>query len=90
MLQMSPWSKNLTQKPPRTGKTALALYTGGSRGRSDLQQTRFEMIVERKLRRRQLTEDGNVEINGRDLCEKTPPVGHGRLFGQRGLAAGWM
>jgi hypothetical protein len=32
-----------------------------------LQRTRFERITERKLRRRQLTEDGNVEISGRDL-----------------------
>jgi len=30
------------------------------------QRTRFESIAERKLRR-QLTEDGNVEISGRDL-----------------------
>lgn len=36
-----------------------------------LQRTRFEMIAERKLRNRQLTDDGNVEINGRDL--RTPP-----------------
>jgi hypothetical protein len=34
-----------------------------------LQRTKFENIVERKLRRRQLTEDGNVEISGRDLRE---------------------
>ena len=34
-----------------------------------LQRTRFERIAERKLRRRQLTEDGNVEISGRDLRE---------------------
>ena len=34
-----------------------------------LQRTRFESIVERKLRRRRLTEDGNVEISGRDLRE---------------------
>ncbi len=34
-----------------------------------LQRTRFESIAERKLRRRQLTEDGNVEINGRDVSE---------------------
>jgi hypothetical protein len=33
-----------------------------------LQRTRFESIAERKLRRRQLTEDGNAEIGGRDLC----------------------
>ena len=32
-----------------------------------LQRTRFEGIAERKLRRRQLTDDGNVEISGRDL-----------------------
>jgi hypothetical protein len=32
-----------------------------------LQRTRFESIAQRKLRRRQLTEDGNVEISGRDL-----------------------
>ena len=32
-----------------------------------LQQTRFENIAQRKLRRRQLTDDGNVEISGRDL-----------------------
>jgi hypothetical protein len=34
-----------------------------------LQRTRFESIAERKLRRRQLTEDGNVEISGRDVRE---------------------
>ena len=34
-----------------------------------LQRTRLERITERKLRRRQLTEDGNVEITGRDLRE---------------------
>jgi hypothetical protein len=32
-----------------------------------LQRARFESIAEQKLRWRQLTEDGNVEINGRDL-----------------------
>ena len=37
-----------------------------------LQRTRFERIAERKLRRRQLTEDGNVEITGRDLRERSP------------------
>jgi hypothetical protein len=31
------------------------------------QRTRVEGIAERKLRRQQLTEDGNVEISGRDL-----------------------
>src|ERR1700692_3072588 len=31
-----------------------------------LQRTGFQLVVERKLRRRQLTDDGNVEIPGRD------------------------
>jgi len=38
-----------------------------------LQRTRFESIAERKWRRRQLTEDGNVEISG-GTCAN-PPVG---------------
>jgi len=38
-----------------------------------LQRTRFESIAERKLRRRQLTEDGNVEISGRDVREGSAP-----------------
>jgi hypothetical protein len=38
-----------------------------------LQRARFESIAERKLRRRQLTEDGNVEINGRDVREGSAP-----------------
>ena len=37
-----------------------------------LHRTRFERIAERKLRRRQLTEDSNVEITGRDLRERSP------------------
>jgi hypothetical protein len=40
-----------------------------------LQRTRFERIAERSLRRRQLTEDGNVEITGRDLREGGSSVG---------------
>src|SRR6266852_2842668 len=38
-----------------------------------LQRTRFELIAERKLRRRQLADDGNVEISGRDLRERQVP-----------------
>jgi Protein of unknown function (DUF1488) len=34
-----------------------------------LQRTRLELVAERKLRHRQLTEDANVEITGRDLRE---------------------
>jgi hypothetical protein len=33
-------------------------------------RTRLELIAERKVRRRQLTEDGNVEITSRDLRER--------------------
>ena len=39
-----------------------------------LQRTRFESIAERKLRLRQLTEDGNVEITGRDLRGESAAV----------------
>ena len=38
-----------------------------------LQRTRFELITERKLRRRQLADDGNVEISGRALRERNAP-----------------
>ena len=43
-----------------------------------LQRTRFEGIAERKLRRRQLTEDGNVEISGRDLRSGSHTLPRGR------------
>jgi hypothetical protein len=41
-----------------------------------MKRTRLELIAERKLRRRQLTDDGNVEITGRDLRERDhrPPA----------------
>jgi len=35
-----------------------------------LHRTWFERIAERKLRRRQLTDDANIEIPGRDLRER--------------------
>ena len=47
-----------------------------------LQRPRFESIAERKLRRRQLTEDGNVEISGRDLG-RVPDEGGARSPGER-------
>jgi hypothetical protein len=49
-----------------------------------LHRTRLELIAERKLRRRQLTDDGNVEITGRDLREREArahyrlPIGYRR------------
>jgi len=41
-----------------------------------LQRTRLELVAERKLRRRLLTDDGNVEITGRDLREREHQVAH--------------
>jgi Protein of unknown function (DUF1488) len=42
-----------------------------------LHRTRLELIAERKVRRRQLTDDGNIEITGRDLRERDPrPSAH--------------
>src|SRR5437588_8379606 len=35
-----------------------------------LHRTRLERIAERKVRRRQLTDDANIEITGRDLRER--------------------
>ena len=39
-----------------------------------LHRTRLELVAERKVRRRQLTDDGNVEITGRDLRERGAPA----------------
>ena len=50
--------QRLLPERPTPGRCVEAYY---------LQRTRFESIAERKLRRRQLTEDGNVKISGRDL-----------------------
>lgn len=38
-----------------------------------LHRTRLERVAERKLRSRQLSEDGHVEITGRDLRAETGP-----------------
>ena len=43
-----------------------------------LHRTRLELVVERKLRNRQLTDDGNVEITGRDLRTPSSAVAAGR------------
>ena len=44
-----------------------------------LHRTRLELIVERKIRRRQLTDDGNVEITGRDLRERAAATAESRI-----------
>jgi hypothetical protein len=50
-----------------------------------LQRTRFESIAERKLRRRQLTEDRNVEISGHRFQERTAGPRRRLLFSKPGL-----
>jgi hypothetical protein len=48
-----------------------------------LHRTRLELIAERKVRRRQLTEDANIEITGRDLRERNSrPAAHPIAFGR--------
>src|SRR5215467_7818700 len=46
-----------------------------------LHRTRLELIAERKVRRRQLTDDGNIEITGRDLREREVRARHPRRIG---------
>jgi hypothetical protein len=50
--------QRLLREAPSPERSVAAYY---------LQRPRFESIADRRLRRRQLTEDGNVEISGRDL-----------------------
>jgi hypothetical protein len=46
-----------------------------------MHRTRLELIAERKVRRRQLTDDGNVEITGRDLRERESRARYPRPIG---------
>jgi Protein of unknown function (DUF1488) len=48
-----------------------------------LHRTRLELVAERKVRRRQLTDDGNVEITGRDLREREVRGSDPRPIGYR-------
>ena len=43
-------------------------------------RTRLELIAERKVRRRQLTDDGNIEITGRDLSQREAVAARGIEF----------
>ena len=52
-----------------------------------LHRTRLELIAERKVRRRQLTEDANVEITGRDLREREVRARYPRRNGYRRIAS---
>jgi Protein of unknown function (DUF1488) len=44
-----------------------------------LHRTRLELIAERNVRRRQLTNDANVEISGRDLRERDARLSERRI-----------
>jgi len=52
-----------------------------------LHRTRFELIAERKVRRRKLTDDGNVEITARDLREREVQARHPRQIDHRRAAS---
>jgi hypothetical protein len=52
-----------------------------------LHHTRLELIAERKLRRRQLTDDANIEITGRDLREREGRAHYARPIGYRRAAS---
>ena len=52
-----------------------------------LHRTRLELIAERKVRRRQLTDDGNVEVTGRDLRERESRAPYRRPIGYRRVAS---
>ena len=67
--------QSLLSKAP-TAQSCLEAY--------HLHRTRLELIAERKVRRRQLTGDGNVEITGRDLRERDAPAPAPRV------AAAWV
>ena len=48
-----------------------------------LHRTWLELIAKRKVRRRQLTYDGNIEITGRDLREREVQMRHPRRMDYR-------
>jgi hypothetical protein len=68
-------SKSCSLRPPRLNERCLEAY--------HLHRTRLELIAERKVRRRQLTDDGNVEISGRDLREREVRAHYRRPIGDR-------
>src|SRR5262252_9571896 len=53
-----------------------------------LHRIRLELIAERRVRRRQLTDDGNVEITGRDVREREVQAHPGSAFRRKGSATG--
>ena len=69
--------QNLISQPP-TPERCLEAY--------HFHRTRLELIAERKVRRRQLTDDGNIEITGRDLRERERRAHYPRRIGYREAA----
>jgi hypothetical protein len=67
---------------------ASSQHAAGGGGEPISQPGGDELIVERKLRRRQLTDDGNVEVTGCDLREKNPPNGQHNLFERAAALSG--
>ena len=70
--------QNLISQPP-TPERCLEAY--------HLHRTRLELIAERKVRRRQLSDDGNVEITGRDLRERESRAHYAPLIGYRRVSS---
>ena len=52
-----------------------------------LHRTRLELIAEMKVRRQQLTDDGNIEITGRDLREREVGARHQGRIGHHRAAS---
>ena len=52
-----------------------------------LHRTRLELIAERKVRRRQLTDEGSVEITSRDLREREAQANYRSPIGFRRAAS---
>ena len=85
-------SKRMTASLPRSHEAS----SGGVPSRSaavpsteayHLHRTRFELIAERKVRRRQLIDDGNIEISGRDLRERESRARYAPLIGYRRVSS---
>jgi hypothetical protein len=60
----------LLDQAPTTERCLEAYY---------VDRTRLELIAERKVRHRKLTDDGNVEITGRDLRERDARLAERRI-----------
>jgi hypothetical protein len=70
-------SKSCFRRPPRPNAAWKPNH---------LHRTRLEPIAERKVRRKQLTDDGNVEITGRDLWEREVQRGYSHRMDYRRVA----